>query len=252
MDSVPFTTVVLAAGVSQRFKDWGVLKPKGLIDLRFKGHVLSMIEHSAQARMRIGAGWEPSNPVRIAVRTADLETFAKWSSFGMRTRYGFHYIVASTGQADTAQQAVEGIEGAILIVNCDNAFDTSLSVFVDKCSHSGLLAGALVFPTQGETRYGYVSSAPYFESGAEKTPISEWALAGAFYFKNRHVIRSAFEQTKWSVDRERYLSQLFFAIPGLKLAVRIGRDQLHEWGTPQDILSDRTVEISDQDIMWRL
>lgn len=243
MDNTPFTTVALAAGESKRFKEYGISKPKGMIDLRWRGNTSSMLEHSAQLYGVRFAKW----PVRIAVRHADSKQWMEWSAIGVRPRYGFHYIVASSGQADTAQQAVEMIDGHILIVNCDNAFELNLERFVERCRRQQVACGAIVFPSNGEAKYGYVNDAPWFDYGAEKSPISQWALAGAFYFKDRHVLRTAYTAVPWVTGRERYLSQVFGHITGPLLAYRIGRNDLHEWGTPQDVLDDHTIGIADEE-----
>lgn len=242
MDSVPFTTIVLAAGGSIRFRTVGVHKPKGLIQLRWRGVEATMLEHSAQI-----LGKDYLN-VRIAVHSKDMEQFANWvNTDAYRCKYGFYYVVATNGQADTAQQAVEAIEGPIVIVNCDNGFETTLSDFGMMCIGNDVACGALVFGSNGETRYGYVDNAPWFTYGTEKSPVSRWALAGAFYFRSRHVLREAYATAPFSAGKECYLSQLFASIPGNKMAVRIQRDQLHEWGTPSDLLTDKTVSVIDAD-----
>lgn len=233
---------MLAAGSSIRFKNIGLDKPKGLLNFKWKGLEGAMLEHSGQLLSR------PFPNVRIAVHSKDLEQFGDWvSNDQYRMRYGFYYTVATNGQADTAQQAVEAIEGPIVVVNCDNGFNNSLEAFASACSDNAVACGVLVFESDQETRYGYVDAAPWFTYGTEKTPVSKWALAGAFYFSSRHVLREAYAATPFVPGQECYLSQLFAAIKGLKLAFRMPRTDLHEWGTPSNVVSDKTITISDVD-----
>lgn len=242
MDNIPFTTVVLAAGSSARFKAHGLNKPKGLVRLNWRGLDGTMLEHSAQLLDR------RRRDVRIAVHIKDTSMFADWVGHDShRMKYGFYYVVSTNGQADTAQQAVDSIEGQIVIVNCDNGFQCDLNEFAAQCFHNEVNCGALVFPSSGENKYGYVDGAPWFSYGSEKNPISRFALAGAFYFRSRHVLREAYAATPFTPGKECYLSQLFTAVHGNKLAVRILRSELHEWGTPADVLNDKTVNIVDND-----
>jgi NDP-sugar pyrophosphorylase family protein len=152
-------------------------------------------------------------------------------------------IVNTDGQAHTVYQAIDNLSHAqeIVVINCDNAFDTNLDDFVEQCRDHEVMAGAIVFRSNGERKYGYVdmpdTGSPFFYRGVEKDPISPWALAGAFYFRNSAIFKDAFE----SGPSTQYISGLFERIPIAKMAYVIRRYELHEWGTPEDIIADHTV-----------
>lgn len=239
-----FTTLVLAAGESERFARAGITKPKGLLRMVWSKREACMLEHSAQLYAE--------TPTRIVIKTDKLSQFFN----GIVTfRVNLFCITETRGQADSAQQGVESLEGPIVVVNCDNGFSLSLDTFARNCIDKGVLAGALVFPSNRELRYGYVDDMPFFDFGAEKAAISNWALAGAFYFKDRHVLREAYKcdlaalKARGVSNAEIYLSHLFKWIPGQKLAVPIARSVLHEWGTPMELAADKTVEVTDDE--WR-
>lgn len=243
MDNLPHTVLIPAAGSSQRFKDAGILKPKGLLEMVWQDRKTTMIEHCIPLT--------PGIPIRVACRSEDLVKFHG----ALCHNKNIKFIAISTptrGQAHTCVAMSKGVEGAIIIINSDNGFDLDVEEFISACDHVNASAGAVVFVASGERKYGYVSDHPFFDFGIEKSPISAFALAGMFYFKSAEILQLAysiaFDQKSAG---EEYLSQLFGVIPHPKFAYRIPKSSLHEWGTPLDLLADTTVSVTDTEWLNR-
>lgn len=151
------------------------------------------------------------------------------------------------GQADTVRQMAETVDGDLLVINSDNAFEPNvLEHFVMRCRDEKANVGAVVFEADSE-RYGYVDDYPFFIGGAEKAPISPYALAGAFYFKHNAIISAAHRQAMLNLapfEGELYLSHLFMYMPSPKLAHLIDYASVHEWGTPELLEKDPTVLVN--------
>lgn len=227
MDDLSYALVIPAGGDSMRFKAKGFKEPKGLIKLTWRDKEATMLEHI------VG----DSNLCYLVVKQEWYNTFLKT----LPGNFMIKSIYSTEGQAHTVYQFL--FENAfardmdIVIVNCDNAFDMPLSEFVKQCRANDADCGVMVFESAGETKYGYVNNAPFFQFGKEKVAISPFALAGTFYFKNRSIFLAAHRATNQPI----YISDMFGAIKGVRYAYVINRDDLHEWGTPEDILNDKTV-----------
>lgn len=231
MGHMPYHLIIPAAGESTRYRAAGYMSPKGLIRFKWKDHDDCMIHHIIRDNVPEG------QCATVIARQIDFNMFQKRLNSTARVLP----IVSSEGQAHTVFQGIEYMADApLLVVNCDNAFDSPLSEFVDWCQKESAAVGAMVFKSNKEDRYGYVDNHPFFSIGAEKQPISEWALAGAFYFENVGLFRAAFR----AVHRtSAYISELFQVINGKKIAYDIPRESLHEWGTPADLKADKSVTL---------
>jgi NDP-sugar pyrophosphorylase family protein len=227
MDYLAYITLIPAAGECTRFRKAGYMLPKGLIRLEWGGSEAPMIEHVA----------DRDHSVTVVCKAQDYNLFKRKLS-----HMNVIPIASSEGQAHTVYQglAMDNGERPLLVINCDNSFDIDLNEFVSECQRTQAACGAVVFDCeQMFAKYGYVDACPWFTRGAEKNAISIYALAGAFYFASGNIFRAAFQQSK---DTACYISSLFSRIEGNKLAYRIQRSQLHEWGTPEDIRADKTVK----------
>lgn len=229
MDDMPYTLVIPAGGDSARFAARGYKGPKGLLKFEWKEKYATMLEHV------------------VSDKRCSVIARQEWASVFFRVLPENFNVVAvpgTEGQAHTVYQGVyqgvyySPIATDFVVMNCDNAFDEPLDIFVAKCREQEAVCGAVVFESKRELKYGYVSDAPFFIRGAEKNPISPFALAGAFYFKSRDVFLTGFKRVGRTPE---YISEMFAAIVGTKYAHVIPRTSLHEWGTPDDILTDSTV-----------
>jgi hypothetical protein len=218
--------IIPACGNSQRFKDVGIQTPKGLIKFSFGGVVKTMIEHVV-----------PNLDLRTIVVTTDSQCseFQKTLPKGI----GVWSIRNSLGQLDTVLQALSsgGIpeDQQIIIINCDDKFPREI---IQELINLDADCGTVVFKTEPNNRYGYIDGFPYFERGAEKQPISSYALAGAFMFRNKQVFENAVysQENKWvGTNGEHYLSHLFEYIKGKKQAVLCKREEIVDFGTPDSL-----------------
>jgi dTDP-glucose pyrophosphorylase len=234
---MPCTLVIPAAGESERFKPFCGDLPKGLLRFTWREQTQTMVEHC------IPRGWKEH--VYVVVRDEHATSFLAtmrldWKDYS-RTVFS---VKETLGQADTVQQVVNvlPVDEEILVVNCDNGFENTMEMFLTACRRFTATAGAVVMPGRGCKRYGYVDDYPYFHRAVEKTAISNYALAGAFYFKNKQVFLSAYEACMvHQPAQERYISSLFEYIPRPKIAYHIAKKELHEWGTPELLTADYSV-----------
>lgn len=224
--------LIPAAGESRRFAEQGYEGPKGLLKVHWNGETLTMLEHIVNSiDMRM--------PTVIGCRPPDYVAFVQ-----TLPRCEVQAIRDSTGQADTVAQMAAELEHSdeMLVINSDNVFDQQAALhLVAQSRRTNAIVGALVFLADHE-RYGFVDGYPFFNAGAEKVPISKYALAGAFYFRSAREVLAAWDKfKKHSSDAERYLSGMFQHFDGPKVSVLIDKDLLHEWGTPESLSADQTV-----------
>lgn len=235
------TVIIPAAGNSRRFRDAGIDIPKGLI--RFKrGDVTgAMLEHILCDYLE-QADCEPPLIVVNENTAFPMQNF----SFMVEVAR----VPATLGQAHTVFLGLEtlgdAIEGPILVLNSDVGYEYPLEVFCRQAQ--SFSAAALVFPGEGDTAFSYVDSFPLFTQAREKQVISNWAMAGAYYFSNGFELKCALRSQINSGARhanEFYLSGTFGYLSGEKIAISMQRNQLLQWGTPEDLARDKKVRIED-------
>lgn len=224
--------LIPAAGDSRRFREAGFIGPKGLIHMVWKGRRGTMISHvidSVGVTLNTIIGVSPESAPFFEDRLPIYERCIVYNSQGQAST-----VVAMTDRLHKNDE--------ILVVNCDNAFDDCAPMrMVLQARRLEAVAATLVFKATGN-RYGYVDTAPFFTYGEEKNPISEHALAGAFYFRTVDEFQSAWlSYISGGQLGETYLSGMFKYMVGRKLAVKIAPHQLHEWGTPQTLREDITI-----------
>jgi hypothetical protein len=226
MDSLPCTLIIPAAGDSVRFQDRTTV-PKGIIRFAWRGRYSTMIGHI------VPYGWD--GRVMVGVKNADVDFFTE----RLPRSYQIIGMEPTTGQAETVRNMALDIpacdsEDDVLIVNSDNGFDPGvLENFMRYCRDEEACCGALVFNPNGNLeRYGYVDGCPNFTHGAEKSPISKYALAGAFYFRSPGII------IRHGVSLSGYISDWFLDMPKPKRSFLIPAHALHEWGTSELLEKD--------------
>jgi dTDP-glucose pyrophosphorylase len=236
------TLLIPAAGESSRFRAQYGGVPKGLIRFGWRTGEKTMIEHC------VPRGWEGN--VVVMCREQDADLFAA----ELPSTWFLQSVPHTTGQADTVQQAWVPADHEVLVVNCDNGFENGMGMFLTACRRFKASAGAVVMPGRGNRRYGYVDDYPLFRRAVEKSAISNYALAGAFYFQNIETIKDAYALliAEGAGAGERYLSALFERITGPKVAYHISKNELHEWGTPELLHADHSVtQLSEQPLCQR-
>jgi hypothetical protein len=158
----------------------------------------------------------------------------------------------SVGQADTVLQVAKTIGNPsedFVVINSDNGFeyaDQLVESFTSWCRASDAAVGAVVFELKVNSdsrKYGYVDGFPKFFAGSETTVLSPYALAGMFYVNRVGTLSCAMFETckRASKVEELFMSSMFRYVYGPRLAYRIHREDLHEWGTPDKLESDTDV-----------
>lgn len=134
----------------------------------------------------------------------------------------------------------------MLVLNSDCGFNYPLHVFVKQAELFGM--AALVFPGYDDRAYSYVDGYPIFKGAAEKLNISEWALAGAYYFRSSSRLRLLIKSMKERDERHAGEFYMSLALRDTGLAVAMERRQLRVWGTPEDLARDPGVRVEDPEI----
>jgi hypothetical protein len=225
--------IIPAAGGCRRYREAGITIPKGLIEFSRKGCIsMTMIEHI----------YKPHFPRLEPIVVLLKNTVSPFSRTG--------YIEDSRGQAETVLKILPSIDlnQSILVLNSDVGYEYPLSVFVQQASK--FESAILVFPAQ-DTSFSYVNNFPIFDVVSEKEVISDWAVAGAYYFRSARRLYQAISNQLESKDThagEYYLSGSFAHLSGKKLAVAMERKQLLQWGTPEDLARDPYITITNPNI----
>lgn len=208
--------IIPACGNSQRFRDQNITIPKGLISFKLNGIEQPMIKHA------VPETWE--DRTYVIVKNTEVDLFEYYLP-GMKI---IPMPVPSNGQAHTVAFAAEFLKAPCLIINSDNRFTFDQ---IDKLMSIKADVGTLVFKTKPDHSFGYVDKFPLFERCVEKKPISEYALAGAFYFKKWQDIVENFE----SDSKEVHLSKVLDNIKKPKQSVIIKRKEMYDFGTPEQL-----------------
>lgn len=232
--------VILAAGHSRRYAEGSGhannVIPKAL--RRF--HIPGMPDLQAPMMWEhVILGFKNPRSVMLTLRKDHLWA---WSNDTL-TALTLNAIDNSRGQADTLWQSIGLSDDPLLVVNCDQGFAPwVLNQFVLECSNQKRV-GALVFEAGPEEahRWSYVDAtkenSQTIRRAAEKEAIGAYAMAGAYYFHDRWVLKKALEQVviyHRSTLAEPYISHAFSAMGAAgygAFAYVIDRSHIYDWGT---------------------
>lgn len=148
------------------------------------------------------------------------------------------------GAACTALLAAKSIdnEHELLILNCNELLDVSLSEVVKKFRRDGCDAGVVIFKSL-HPRYSFVrlNIEGYVTEAAEKNPISNHAVAGLYWFDRGSVF---VEAVKEMIRKDAKVNDAFYIAPSLNELVllhkkigtiRVDPGQYHPLKTPQQL-----------------
>ncbi len=150
------------------------------------------------------------------------------------------------GPVYTAREAVSDMkDGAAVIVNdCDHMFGCSRLWKDMKASQIDFDAALLAFQSD-LPQYSYIK---YDESGkiagvAEKDPVSQTAVSGAYIFKNADLFMDASGEAVKTALNEVYMSSLYNVISGWGLSIKKYDTDFHvEFGTPAEYESAKNAQ----------
>lgn len=233
MSSLPLI-LIPAAGNSKRFLDAGITKPKGLIKFSYKGGPLINMIANVLGSYNNRSFFIGTN------RHEFLDEFDERDII---------QVGNTKGQADTVAKMCEILlrDQPIIIMNCDSGILYPLDVFYNQVKDFD--AGLLVFDGGGNTAFSYINKFPLFDNVAEKQAISSLAVSGVYYFKSYKVLSNLIQkQLQFGISHagEYYLSGTLGYLEGTKLAVMMQKDQLLNWGTPEDLARDPNVIVETE------
>lgn len=242
------TTLVLAAGYSQRFREkYGPdYPPKQFLQFRptrraDPAQMWENVTHGLSMGSRFYAAFQHQH--------------AHWLRDSRRQPTAYVWLHPTRGQADTLLQALRRIPcpDELLVVNCDNGFGHGvLNRLVQEGRHHRQVA-AVTMLRRNEKRWSFVDGHPTFHRAAERRMLTPFALAGAYYFPNadeamyaaERAVANAYEESPMTLDgspvptsvrlREPYISEMFGWMPDPKLSVEIDPGHFHDWGTPETL-----------------
>lgn len=220
--------IVPAAGKSQRFLDAGIVTPKPLLQLRYQGNRLTMVEHAVNG---VPDDW----PIRVVVKEEHEAEFAR--VLPKNTRLQLFSIEKTMGQADTVVQGLHGLERdqPVLVLNSDGVVHYDWRALAAQVHPREWGAAAIVMRAIRRS-YSYVVGFPTFRSAVEKPdslPTMPMALVGAYYFPRADTLEAAAWDDQVKQEREFYMSHLLTEVPGDKLAVAIPPECYVDFGTPE-------------------
>lgn len=167
-------------------------------------------------------------------------------------------IFHSRGQADTILQGLAHVpDGEVLIVNCDQGFAPSiLTNFIAMAKATRTSSAAIVFEGNDNPAYSYIGEVRvdtayeglWFYRAVEKTVISKWAMAGAYWFRSARELAGTIcrSMLRTGPEAEPYLSECFEGMRSL--AFPIANSEMFQWGTPEDLARDGQVWDLDAEV----
>lgn len=221
--------IIPAAGQGQRFRDAGYEKPKPLL------HIPDPQDLSQEVPMLVAAarpfvGWADRTTLMIP-RVQQLDYLDAWEVVrgAFPDAYIDHWSLAyqQEGAALTILSLLGEIpdDAQVLVVNSDQFFVADVRPWLEKLNSKDAPDGSLLtFEVyDGDLRWSYAQTAPHdarvVTRVAEKIAISTHATAGAYYFRQWKVLRTAI--CRMVGEGERYNGEFYLA-PAYNQLVRAG------------------------------
>lgn len=200
--------VIPAAGKGQRFRDAGYMVPKPMLPVLYRNHTMPMWLAAAGAFRN----WRDMTTIVVtqedSILMEDGIMSAKMSILRYRQEGAALTILSLLGEfAD---------DDEVLIVNSDQFFTGDLTPWFNTLSGSGAPDGSMLtfqVSDPNDLRWSYAQVAPHDEwlvtRVAEKQRISPHATAGAYYFRQWRVLRTAI--CRMVAEGERYNGEFYLA-----------------------------------------
>ena len=220
--------IVPAAGQGQRFRDAGYEKPKPLL------YIPDPQDLSKEVPMLVAAARPFINwadlTVLVIPRMQQLDYLDEWDVIrnGLSDAYIEHCSLAhqQEGAALTILSLLGEIpdDAQVLIVNSDQFFIADVAPWLAKLNSKDAPDGSLLtFESGADPRWSYAQTAPHdplvVTRVAEKIAISTHATAGAYFFRQWKVLRTAI--CRMVGEGERYNGEFYLA-PTYNQLIRAG------------------------------
>ncbi|THG30836.1 glycosyltransferase family 2 protein [Naasia lichenicola] len=225
-------------GLGQRFRDAGISTPKPLIEVRgvpmFKRALASLDAYPGAKSLIVVVREEHQRDFRLADLIREVQPDAQIVMLDHDTR----------GAVETAFSAAAVLDpdAPLVVMDCDIAFESDeYFTRIAEAVESGAPEGLLLSFTSTDPRYSYAATdgnGSVYRT-AEKDPISDNALMGAYFFVSASVFLEAAQAllaTPISAEmKEYYVSLLFNRLIEDGRPVGLARGEFYSFGTPAEL-----------------
>ncbi|CUG89252.1 nucleotidyl transferase, putative [Bodo saltans] len=245
-------------GLGTRFSNIGITTPKPLIHVDGKAMIFKAVSSfdglvqrgEGRIRVRLIFIVRQEHEDQFLLRTKLAEVFAEQAN----VEVVFVMMLSDTrGAAETCLLAKDVLipEAPVVIMDCDTYFrsakyeDVLMKMALEQQGDKNGIAGLLVHFRSRALRYSYAlvnEETGYVVRTAEKDPISDMSLIGAYAFGSGKLFVDAAEQLVASpIDPEKgvkeyYISLVFnFLLDAGRKVVAVERDDYASFGTPEEL-----------------
>ena len=231
--------IIPAAGEGNRFSKLGWKKPKPFIDINGRPMIEHVIDNIA-----------PINGiVTLLLRQEHINAHAEVTRELEKHGVNIRSVSKLTeGTASTVLLAHRMIDNSnpLLIANSDQLVDFDINIFIDDCYSRRLDGSILVFKDRFmDPKWSFVkvNNDGIVEEVAEKTPISDLATVGIYYFsRGSDFVAAALDMLTANerVNNEFYTCPVYNYMirQGAKIGIfEIPFNTMHGLGTPDDLIS---------------
>lgn len=220
------------AGGGTRFENHGFTVPKPLIQIHGEPFFYWAVQ-SVVNDIEVGS-------ITFAVLQEHVE---KWEidkrilEYYPKSRFRIIPQVLN-GALLTCMEGIKDISNAdpILFNDCDHAF--RCEAFRDYCNDGGEVDGGLLTFASNDPRYSYVKFAADGNvcGTVEKEAVSEEAICGAYYFRNKEIFLSAADTYLQNCHYSEYfLSGVYNEMVKQKMQIKTFSTDVHiSFGTPEE------------------
>lgn len=224
--------VIPAAGRGARFAEAGYLYPKPLIPVKGKPMLRAVLDNLSD----LGPDLHPT----VIAQRDHIDRYGMARLFPEATIVRLSGV--TQGAADTVLQADRWIgPRELVIANSDQIVD-ELGGFLRTCRRLDADAGIVVFAADDpKWSYAKIGEDGFVTEVAEKKPISPWATAGIYWYRNgTEFVRYARQMIAKDirVNGEFYVAPVFnemIADGKRVLAYSVTESSMHGLGTPEDL-----------------
>jgi len=226
------------AGAGSRFSKAGFEKPKPFIDVCGKPMIVRVLENL----------YYPNARYILIARQEHLEKEAALVSSIERSHNASFIAIdnITEGTACTVLFARHLIRSSapVVVANSDQIIDVDFEKFIDDALSRKLDGSILTFidPEKSEKwSFAKLDNKGYVERVEEKKPISEYATAGIYFFKNgehfiEHSVQMIIENNR--SNNEFYVCPIYNYLIKKNESVgiyNISAEEMHGIGTPEDL-----------------
>lgn len=233
-----FNQIILMAGLGQRFHEKGFQIPKPYLIVENKPMFIRAAESLADSTNEA--------EVTAIILKKHLELFdTSRKSFSTKIDFNVTQLLTLTkGPAETAYLAIKKIRNnsPIIITDCDHEFSSqTFNHWLENYDKIDADVACLTFESK-KSHFSFIEFRDHKAIGIrEKEQISNIAIAGVYFFRNKEIFEELFKEYIQLSKAELFISQLLnMAIKrNLKFAY-FKTEYLKVYGTPEELLNNVT------------